>query len=121
MQTDLDLLQQIGTNLVSNALKYSPEDKPVEVRLWHDEHQMVLEVQDDGIGIPPQEQARVFELFYRASNVDERRGLGLGLFIVQAISGMLQGQVDVISQGTNRGTTFQVYLPLAPTAESMPV
>lgn len=121
VQTDLDLLQQIGTNLVSNALKYSPEDKPVEVRLWHDEHQMVLEVQDDGIGIPPQEQARVFELFYRASNVDERRGLGLGLFIVQAISGMLQGQVDVISQGVNRGTTFQVYLPLAPTAESMPV
>lgn len=119
VQTDLDLLQQIGTNLVSNALKYSPEDKQVEVRLWHDEHQLVLEVQDQGIGIPPQEQARVFELFYRASNVDERRGLGLGLFIVQAINDMLQGEIKVLSQGIDRGTTFQVYLPLAQTAEPM--
>ncbi|MCB8979297.1 MAG: hypothetical protein H6657_17940 [Ardenticatenaceae bacterium] len=117
VETDLDLLQQVGTNLVSNALKYSPEETKVEVRLWHDESQLVLEVQDEGIGIPPQEQPRVFELFFRASNVDERRGLGLGLFIVQAISGMLQGDVKVISQGVDQGTTFQVFLPLAPMAE----
>jgi len=119
IQTDLDLLQQIGANLVSNALKYSNDDTQVQVRLWHDERQLVLEVQDQGIGIPPQEQSRVFELFFRASNVDERRGLGLGLFIVQAISGMLQGEVKVISQGVNQGTTFQVYLPMAPAVEQV--
>ncbi|MBK8902347.1 MAG: HAMP domain-containing histidine kinase [Anaerolineaceae bacterium] len=117
VHTDLDLLQQIGANLVSNALKYSDDKTQVQVRFWHDEHQFVLEVQDEGIGIPPQEQARVFELFYRASNVDERRGLGLGLFIVQAISRMMQGQVNVVSQGANQGTTFQVYLPLASAGE----
>lgn len=117
IHTDLNLLQQIGANLVSNALKYSEESTMVQVRFWHDEHRFVIEVQDDGIGIPPQEQARVFELFYRASNVDERRGLGLGLFIVQAICDMLQGQIEVISQGVNQGTMFQVKLPLVPVAQ----
>lgn len=59
----------------------------------------------------------MFELFYRASNVDERRGLGLGLFIVQAISKMMQGHVALMSQGNGCGSTLQVYLPLLPEPE----
>lgn len=121
VQTDLNLLQQIAANLVSNALKYSAEESLVQVRFWLNERNFVLEVQDEGIGIPLQEQAKVFELFYRASNVDERRGLGLGLFIVQAISSMMQGETLLMSRGFNQGTTIQVYLPITPVAEQVMV
>lgn len=114
MQTDLSLVSQILTNLVSNALKYSDEDDPVQVRFWLDGPRLVLEVQDQGIGIPLYEQEKVFELFYRASNVDERRGLGLGLFIVQAICQMMEGTVQVNSEGEGQGATLIVRLPLIP-------
>ncbi len=117
VQTDLMLLEQIAGNLVSNALKYSGTTSPVQVRFWFHEAQFVVEVQDQGIGVPLPEQEKVFELFYRASNVDERRGLGLGLFIVQAISKMMQGHVTLLSQGQGHGATFQVYLPLLPEPE----
>ncbi|VAW30968.1 hypothetical protein MNBD_CHLOROFLEXI01-299, partial [hydrothermal vent metagenome] len=116
MQTDVTLLSQIFTNLVSNALKYSAEDEPVQVQFWLDGPQFVLEVADQGIGIPVYEQEKVFELFYRASNVDERRGLGLGLFIVQAICQMMEGTVQVNSDGRGQGATFIVRLPLMPNA-----
>ncbi|MAT97427.1 MAG: hypothetical protein CL608_09820 [Anaerolineaceae bacterium] len=114
VQTDLVLLEQIVRNLVSNGLKYSEKTLPIQVDLWLEETQFVLAVQDQGIGVPLHEQAKIFELFYRASNVDERRGLGLGLFIVQAISKMMQGRVVLVSSGTGQGATFQVYLPLVP-------
>lgn len=114
VQTDLMLLEKIVGSLVSNGLKYSEKHSPVLVRLWLDAAQIVIEVQDQGIGVPLPEQPKVFELFYRASNVDERRGLGLGLFIVQSISKMMQGRVALLSQGQGQGSTFQVYLPLLP-------
>jgi len=116
MQTDVTLLSQIFANLVSNALKYSAEDEPVQVQFWLDGPQFVLEVADQGIGIPVYEQEKVFELFYRASNVDERRGLGLGLFIVQAICQMMEGTVQVNSGGRGQGAIFIVRLPLMPNA-----
>lgn len=119
VQTDLALLEKIVGGLVANGLKYSGKGSPVQVRLWLDKPQFVIEVQDHGIGIPLHEQPKVFDLFYRASNVDERRGLGLGLFIVQAISKMMQGHVALISQGNGCGSTFQVYLPLVPELESV--
>lgn len=117
LQTDFTLLTQIVSNLVSNGLKYSEISSPVQVHLWLDGPQLVIEVQDQGIGIPLQEQDKIFELFYRASNVDERRGLGLGLFIVQAVSKMMQGQVAFVSQEYGQGSTFQICLPLAPVSE----
>lgn len=117
VETDLNLLQQILANLVSNALKYSSDDVPVQVNFWLEARKIVLEVQDQGIGIPLQEQAKVFDLFYRASNVDERRGLGLGLFIVKSLSKLLQGEVFVESRGQGQGARFQVKLPLSPTVE----
>jgi signal transduction histidine kinase len=115
VQTDLTLLEQVVGILVSNGLKYSEKTSQVRVRIWLDETHFAIEVQDQGIGVPLHEQAKIFELFYRASNVDERRGLGLGLFIGQAMSKMMQGRVTLVSQG--EGTTFQVRLPLAPELE----
>lgn len=121
VQTDLVLLEQIMGNLVSNALKFSGTHLPVNVHVWLDNTQLVIEVQDQGIGIPLHEQVKVFELFHRASNVDERQGLGLGLFIVQAISKIMQGRVALVSQGRGQGATFQVYLPLQPELELVAV
>ena len=119
VQIDLMLLQQIVGNLVSNGLKYSERSLPVQVHLWLDGPQLAIEVQDQGIGSPLPEQTKVFELFYRATNVDERQGLGLGLFIVQAISKLMQGRVELESQGKGQGTTFRVYLPLLPELTSV--
>ena len=93
MQTDINLLQQIVANLISNGLKYSSKNSLVEVNFWLDGSHFFAEVQDQGIGVPRHEQSRIFDLFYRASNVDQRRGLGLGLFIVQTICKLLQGGI----------------------------
>ncbi|GJM41930.1 MAG: hypothetical protein DHS20C20_22120 [Ardenticatenaceae bacterium] len=112
VQTDINLLQQIVANFISNSLKYS--DKAIDVNFWLDAHYLYIEVKDQGIGVPRQDQARIFELFYRASNVNERRGLGLGLFIVQAISKLLQGRVTLTSEGEGQGATVEVRLPLLP-------
>lgn len=117
VQTDFNLLGQIVTNLVSNALKYSDKDTNVHVHLWVDGTQICLEIRDNGIGIPLAEQAKVFDLFYRGSNVDERRGLGLGLFIVQTITRLMQGSVHLTSKGSGQGAVFEVSLPLAPELE----
>ena len=117
IQTDLSLLEQILGNLVSNALKYSEKSSPVYIHIQLTAQQMIIEVRDEGIGIPLHEQAKVYELFYRASNVDERRGLGLGLFLVQSISKMMQGHVALVSKGVGQGTTVTVYLPLLPYLE----
>jgi signal transduction histidine kinase len=114
VQIDLALLEQILANLVSNGLKYSEKETDVQVHFWLDGTQLFIEVQDQGIGVPRHEQGRIFELFYRASNVDERRGLGLGLFIVQAVSKWLQGSVRLHSSGDGQGATFEVRLPLLP-------
>lgn len=114
IQTDLTLLKQILANLISNGLKYSEKDTEVQVRFSFDSTQLFIEVQDQGIGVPVHEQAHIFELFYRASNVDERRGLGLGLFIVQAISQMMQGTVCLHSAGKGQGALFEVRVPLMP-------
>lgn len=117
VRTDHVLLEQIVNNLVSNALKYSEKQTTVQVHFWLDSSQLFIEVRDEGIGIPLHEQSKIFDLFYRASNVDERRGLGLGLFIVQAISELLQGDVRLTSRGKGYGSTFEVAVPLLPNLE----
>lgn len=114
VQVDLTLLQQIVANLISNGLKYSERTEEVQVRFLIDSTHYFIEVRDQGIGVPKHEQARIFELFYRASNVDERRGLGLGLFIVQAVSKLMQGSVHLVSDAADPGAAFTVQLPLEP-------
>ena len=119
LQMDLALLEQILVNLISNSLKYSEKGSQVQIRFWLDGRSFCVEVQDAGVGVPRHEQPQVFELFYRASNVDERRGLGLGLFIVQAICNLLQGSVHLHSEGEGQGASFTVQLPLAPVLDSL--
>lgn len=108
---DGKLMQQIISNLVSNAIKYSPEDKPVHVDLAFTATTVSLQVQDEGIGIPVADLPYLFEPFHRAANVGAIAGTGLGLVITKEAVELHGGTIAVASQ-PGLGTTFTVHLPL---------
>jgi signal transduction histidine kinase len=105
---------QLMDNLVENALKYSPRSEPVVVRVWLDHDDARIAIADHGIGIPAADQPHVFDRFYRAGNVDDRRfaGMGLGLYICKGIAEQHGGRIWVEST-PGRGSTFHVALPAA--------
>jgi signal transduction histidine kinase len=106
-------LEQVLQNLLDNALKYSPADGVITVCVEQRNAKAVLTVSDQGIGIPEAARARLFERFYRASNLDPdcMRGTGIGLSIVGEIVALHGGVVEVDST-EGRGSTFSVRLPL---------
>jgi signal transduction histidine kinase len=116
---DRGRLAQVLDNLVSNALKFTPEGGRVEVRTGSVDEHVVLEVVDSGIGIPAAEQPRLFERFFRTATATERAipGTGLGLAIVKAIVEAHGGRISFAST-PNEGTTFTIELPLRAEAES---
>src|SRR5262249_53875335 len=87
ISVDPDRLEQVLTNLLDNALKYSPDGAELRVRLQAKARGVLLEVQDHGIGLPPETADRIFEPFSRASNAEELQitGMGLGLYICRNI------------------------------------
>lgn len=107
---DRGRLEQVVTNLVSNALKYGA-GKPVEVIVSEEDGRAVLVVKDQGIGIEKEAQARIFERFERAVSSSHYGGFGLGLWIVRQIVDSLGGHIEVTST-LGVGTTFRVRLPL---------
>lgn len=108
---DESLLRQILTNLLSNALKYSPEGSKVQFELIFGEDILTFRIHDEGIGIPLKDQPHLFDVFYRSSNVGTISGTGLGLAIVKRCVDIHKGQITVESeQGV--GTMFTVILPL---------
>ncbi len=108
---DERLLRHILSNLLSNAIKYSPAGSKIQFRLIHQARQLCFQIQDQGIGIAADDQACLFNSFYRGSNVGNIPGTGLGLAIVKQCVEIHQGQITVESQpGT--GTTFTVTLGL---------
>jgi len=114
---DVPRFEQLLINLVENALKYSPHDSRVVVRVWPEGAEARLSVQDRGIGVPTDDQPLVFERFHRARNVDDRRfaGMGLGLYIARGIVEQHGGRIWLEST-PGEGSTFFVALPaVAPT------
>jgi signal transduction histidine kinase len=111
VELDEKLLRHILNNLLSNAVKYSPPGSEVTLSLTRRNEQAVIEVQDHGIGIPPQDQPRLFESFHRASNVENRPGTGLGLAIVKKSVELHRGEISVTST-VGVGTRITVVLPL---------
>ncbi len=104
-------LRQLLDNLLSNAVKYSAKGSTIRVSLQAEDSQIIFRVKDEGVGIPQSEQARIFEKFYRASNVpDQVGGSGLGLAIVKSIVDSHQGRIWVES-AMGKGSTFFVVLP----------
>jgi signal transduction histidine kinase len=106
-------LYRLVANLITNAIQYTPSGGKVIVRLKRDDHHALIQVQDTGIGIPSQEQARIFDRFYRVNSDRSRHtgGAGLGLAIAQAIAQAHRGTIRVESQ-LNSGSTFTVQIPL---------
>ena len=113
VQGDTERLAQLVDNLIGNALKFTPEGGTVSVRVFDAGGGAVIEVADTGIGIPEEEQSRLFERFYRASTATDReiQGTGLGLSVVRTIAELHGGAVDYES-AVGAGTTFRVTLPL---------
>ncbi|MBN3959351.1 ATP-binding protein [Nostoc sp. NMS8] len=107
------LLHYLFANIVSNALKYSPRGGKIQFDLICDpiEKVAIFYIQDQGMGIPEADQPRVFESFYRGSNVKAIKGTGLGLVIVKRCVDAHRGQISVTSQ-VEVGTIFTVILPL---------
>ncbi len=108
---DEKLLRQILSNLLTNAIKYSPQSGIVHFELICTTQAAIFRVQDSGIGIPLSEQANLFDSFYRASNVGTISGTGLGLAIVKKSVDLHSGLIAVESE-IGVGTTFTVTLPL---------
>ncbi|MFY1827949.1 PAS domain S-box protein [Myxococcus fulvus] len=114
-------LEQVVTNLVENALKYSPDGGPILVKLETRGELALLSVKDPGIGIPEDQQKLLFERYFRARNVSSRSygGLGLGLYISRDIVERHGGRIWVESQ-VGEGSTFHVALPLLTGASAHP-
>ena len=112
LRFDRERIVQLLTNLIGNALKFTPRGGAVSVRLSEDEEQARIEVRDTGAGIPADELPRVFERFYRGTNTGEARasGSGLGMAIVRSIVEMHGGQID-ISSVVGEGTAVLITLP----------
>ena len=112
---DRTRLQEVIVNLVDNAIKYTPEGGQVEVRAKTEDGSAILEVEDDGIGIPAYAIPHVFERFYRVDKARSRAsgGTGLGLSIVKAICVAHGGEIHAFSKDAS-GSCFRVELPLEP-------
>ncbi len=112
-------LRRVVDNLVSNALKFTPSGGHVAVCLTQDGGSVVLEVSDTGIGIPPEQQQRIFDRFYQIDGSTTRRygGVGLGLALVKEIVESHGGRVSVVSR-ENQGSTFRVILPAMAATDS---
>ena len=101
-------------NLIDNAIKYTPEGGQVAVRARAEESELIIEIEDTGIGIPEEDLARIFERFYRVDKGRSRKlgGTGLGLSIVKHIVENHRGSIKVDSE-LEKGTTFIIQFPLS--------
>lgn len=111
-------LQQAVTNLVSNAIKFTPPEGVVLIKLTEQNKQAVLTVTDSGSGIPPEDLPLIFKQYFQSKSSQNKTGLGLGLSIVKAIIGKHQGQVKVKNNDSGIGCTFSLILPLQQTEEA---
>lgn len=110
IRTDPKFLRNILINLLSNASKYSPENSPVHLIATKAEDAYFFEVKDHGMGIPIEDQKHLFTRFFRAHNVENIKGTGLGLHIVQRYLDLLKGSIEFTSE-LGAGSVFRISLP----------
>lgn len=122
VEVDPARITQVIVNLVNNAIKFTPSGGKVAVWASADEAQLIVKVQDNGCGIAPRLQPKIFDMFTQADGADTHRGqgLGIGLALVKEIVSLHRGTVEVRSEGLGRGSEFFIRLPLARPAETPP-
>jgi signal transduction histidine kinase len=108
---DDKLLKLIITNLLTNASKYSIEEKSIEFNLITDSDFLEIRIKDYGIGIPEKEQNKIFDIFYRAENVGNISGTGLGMAVITESLQILKGEITFKSE-LGKGTEFMVKIPV---------
>jgi signal transduction histidine kinase len=108
---DIDLLEKILNNLISNAIKYSPQGGKINLELAFQPEEIIFSIQDEGIGIPEKDLPQLFNTFHRGSNVRNISGTGLGLAIVKNCVNLCGGEITVNS-AVGIGSKFTVTLPL---------
>ncbi len=107
---DKKMLKNILTNLLSNAIKYSPDNARIQVRARIEDKDLVVDVIDEGIGIPKEDQKHLFSRFFRAHNAGNVQGTGLGLNIVKRYLDLMAGSISFVSE-EGKGTTFTIRVP----------
>jgi PAS domain S-box-containing protein len=110
IHTDRNIFRNLMINLLSNAIKYSNEGKEIIVKAYQKGSVFCLDVKDHGIGIPYEDQVNIFERFYRANNIGNEKGTGLGLNIVKKYIEILNGRITFESE-PNKGSTFYIEIP----------
>lgn len=115
IRNDSVLLKEIFSNLINNAIKYTPEDGSVTISTTAKDNQVIISVKDTGVGIPPASNDYVFSKFFRAANVvsQETSGMGLGLYLTKSVVKEMNGRIWFKSI-EGQGTTFYVSLPMRP-------
>ena len=114
-ELDQTLLRSILTNILSNAIRYSPPDSDIQLSLSRRKQRVIFQVNDKGVGISPEDIPHLFEPFHRGKNVSNIPGTGLGLSIVKQFVELQRGEIHVESE-LGSGTVFRVTLPLSPSA-----
>lgn len=111
IKMDYRLLRSILINILSNSVRYSPKNSLIKLKLTTTNHLIKFIIEDQGIGIPPEDLTAVFEPFHRGKNVSNIPGTGLGLNIVKRFVDILEGEINIISH-LDRGTTVKIQIPL---------
>jgi PAS domain S-box-containing protein len=112
---DTTRIDQVITNLLNNSLKYSPANSTIFVKLHVSDGQAILEIRDQGIGMTPDLQSKIFDPFVQGPRALGRAegGLGMGLTIVKTLVTLHNGTIEAFSEGIDKGSTFTVKLPIA--------
>lgn len=108
--SDSNLLKHVVVNLISNAIKFSPEKSIIQIHSKIENNNTIIEISDQGIGIPKSDQVHLFERFFRATNVTNIQGTGLGLHIVGRYVDLLNGNITYNSE-LEKGSTFKITYP----------
>jgi signal transduction histidine kinase len=110
----LNAFNMVISNLLENAIKYSPKNTPVEIKGSITDGRLLIAVKDHGLGLTPRDKKRIFKMFYRSGEVSKRAipGTGLGLFIVKTTLEQLGGSISVESEGLGLGSKFTATFPI---------
>ena len=110
VKIDPEKIRQVIIILLDNAIKYSPENSEIKIKIEHSDEKLVYSTKDQGVGIPKKEQEKIFKRFFRAENVSQKPGTGLGLYLAKGLVEAHGGKIWFESE-ENKGTTFFFTLP----------